>query len=319
MLRFVRREPEILENVTGRRRDLQTSRANWQRPWRGNGRPPCSVVRAARACQRSVRTLRSEPERRCCQVARDHAGLRHRSLGSAVVAAEPARRQPAGVDDCCQRRDCLHTDDAARPQERAYELGLIPFLPAARGDTDGPTVTLSPSNRSWASGGLPPWSYGLRTNLDLLGRAHLSAQVLAETHSMRRASVLVSDGPRRRTPPARCRPPRPTLRGIVRSKAAMAEAPGASDTIRGESLRAVPRLVVALSMNVAMVVPLLMTVKLCSLLAPAAMTFTGVKRNCTSTVCVRSMAGNWRWTGAPAASCHSSPLHRPPRPAAQCR
>ncbi len=34
---------------------------------------------------------------------------------------------------------------------------------------------------------------------------------------------------------------------------------------------------------------------------------------------LRNMAGNWRWIGAPAASCPSSPLQRPPRAAAQCR
>ena len=41
------------------------------------------------------------------------------------------------VDDSGQWDHCRHADDARELQEYAYELGLIPFVPATRGDTDG--------------------------------------------------------------------------------------------------------------------------------------------------------------------------------------
>jgi len=77
------------------------------------------------------------PSAGSAKVASDHAALRHRSAGSALDGSNPLVENPLVwmisvngviVDMRMMPREL---------QERAYEMGLIPFVLAAHGETDG--------------------------------------------------------------------------------------------------------------------------------------------------------------------------------------
>lgn len=98
-----------------------------------------SYAGAACAWQRSVRIFRCQPERGCRQVAGNHAGLRYRSL-------DPRWSLPSRLADnplvWMVSVNGVIVDMRMMPrnlQEQAYELGLIPFVPGARGEIDGPS------------------------------------------------------------------------------------------------------------------------------------------------------------------------------------
>ena len=98
------------------------------------------------------------PSAGSAKVASDHAALRHRSAGSALDGSNPLVENPLVwmisvngviVDMRMMPREL---------QERAYELGLIPFVPAA--GRRWRELMPRPAVHSWVAGELPRWSCG---------------------------------------------------------------------------------------------------------------------------------------------------------------